>query len=98
MPNNPSSNDIAHNTNAQKISTNNGPIAFCLKLIILPYTFLNACQRASSGSGAVTFIVSLLTGCTNSIYLERRQIEPSLLLRGEPYFRSPLIGEPIFES
>ena len=43
-------------------------------------------------------MVSFDTGCTNSTLCERREILPSALLRGEPYFRSPLIGHPILAN
>ena len=35
------------------------------------------------------------TGCTNRTLLACRQMLPSGLERGEPYFKSPLIGHPI---
>ena len=57
-----------------------------------------AFQIGSVGRGAVSVIFSLLTGCTKSIFLACKWILPFLLLLGNPYFRSPLIGLPMDES
>ena len=54
-----------------------------------------ACHNGSSGSGETTDISSWETGWIKLILWERREIEPSGLLRLAPYFRSPLIGQPI---
>lgn len=42
--------------------------------------------------------VSFDTGCTNSIRLDISEMLPSGLLRGAPYFKSPLIGHPMAAS
>lgn len=55
-------------------------------------------QISVSGNGASQEIGSLETGCTNSTWRESRLILPSGLLRGAPYLRSPLIGQPILAS
>ena len=55
-------------------------------------------QISVSGKGASQEIGSLETGCTNSTWRESRLILPSGLLRGAPYLRSPLIGQPILAS
>ena len=55
----------------------------------------NDCHSESSGSGASTAICSFDTGCVNSTCRDISEMLPSGLLRGAPYFRSPLIGQPI---
>ena len=55
----------------------------------------NDCHSESSGSGASTAICCFDTGCVNSTCLDISEMLPSGLLRGAPYFKSPLIGQPI---
>ena len=50
------------------------------------------------GKSAVTSITSFDTGCTNFTLRECRQILPSRFDRGNPYFKSPLIGHPILAN
>ena len=63
--------------------------------LVKPSSYPNACQRLSSGRGASTQIVSLDTGWTNEIFRESSEMLPSGLLRLAPYFKSPLMGQPI---
>ena len=49
-------------------------------------------------NGAVIDMGSFLTGCINSSFLACKLILASLLLLGKPYFKSPLIGQPILAS
>ena len=58
-------------------------------------SYPNACQRLSSGRGASTQMVSFETGWTNEIFRESSEMLPSGLLRLAPYFKSPLMGQPI---
>ena len=50
--------------------------------------------------GGVEFITIsfLLTGCLNSIFFVVNELKKSLLERLEPYFKSPFIIQPIFDS
>ena len=50
------------------------------------------------GTGASIVIFSFFTGCMREILLACRDIPPSGFERGAPYFRSPFMGEPIFDS
>lgn len=49
----------------------------------------------SGGTGAVTEISFLLTGWMNPICLAINDMPPSLLERGAPYLRSPLMQQPM---
>ena len=62
------------------------------------YKNLNPFHKFPSGTGASSSISSFETGWTNLICRAWRQILPSGLERGEPYFKSPLIGHPIFAN
>lgn len=55
-------------------------------------------QSGSSGTGAMTEIVSFEVGCSNDNFRAWRQMEPSLLDRFAPYFKSPLMMQPISPS
>ena len=55
-------------------------------------------HRLSDGTGATTSISSFETGWTKRTRRACRQILPSGLERGKPYFRSPLMGQPILAS
>ena len=50
------------------------------------------------GNGALIYASSFLTGWMNESIFECRQILPSLLAEGYPYFTSPTIGQPIEAS
>jgi hypothetical protein len=52
-----------------------------------------AFQIGSSKGGAVNDRGSFPTGCKNSMLLACKCILPFLLLRSNPYFKSPLIGQ-----
>ena len=54
------------------------------------------CISGVGGSSRRTFC--LLTGCMNSMECDCSEIPPSGLERLAPYFRSPLIGQPMFAS
>lgn len=58
----------------------------------------NPFHKFPSGRGASSSISSLETGCMNLTLRACRQILPSGLERGEPYFKSPLIGHPILPA
>lgn len=60
--------------------------------------FLKLFHKLSSGNGATTLIIFLDTGCTKDTLRANNDILPSGLLRFAPYFRSPLIGQPIFDN
>ena len=55
-------------------------------------------QRLPSGAGAIKSISSFDTGWMKRILRACRQMLPSGLERGKPYFRSPLMGHPIFAN
>ena len=57
-----------------------------------------ALHSLSSGTPAETSITVFETGCTNSTLRLIRDIDPSGLLRGAPYFKSPFMGHPIAAS
>ena len=57
-----------------------------------------AFQRESAGTGATMLTGCFDTGWMNSALRECRQMPPSGLERGKPYFKSPLIGHPILAS
>ena len=58
----------------------------------------NAQRLSSFGTGAVTTIRSRRTGWMKSTRYEWSEMPPSGFERRAPYFKSPLIGQPIFES
>ena len=51
-----------------------------------------------TGTGAVTTTSVFFTGWMKLTLREWRQIPPSALERGAPYFRSPLMTQPMFAS
>ena len=55
-------------------------------------------HRLSSGIGLTMLIGSFETGCMNSTLRASSDMLPSGLLRRAPYFKSPLIGHPIFAN
>lgn len=55
-------------------------------------------HRFPSGTGAVKSISSFDTGWMKRTLRACRQMLPSGLERGNPYFKSPLIGHPIFAN
>ena len=55
-------------------------------------------QITSSGVGAIMVKASLETGCVKLSFRAWRWIPPSGLLRSKPYFKSPLMGEPIADN
>ena len=57
-----------------------------------------ALHSLSSGTPAETSTTVFETGCTNSTLRLIRDIDPSGLLRGAPYFKSPFMGHPIAAS
>ena len=59
---------------------------------------MNPFHKFPSGRGASSSISSLETGCMNRTLRACRQMLPSGLERGEPYFKSPLIGHPILAN
>ena len=61
-------------------------------------SFWKLCHKLPSGTGASTSISCLDTGWTKRTRRACRQMLPSRLLRGAPYFRSPLIGQPILAN
>ena len=61
-------------------------------------SFWKLCHKLPSGTGASTSISCLDTGWTKRTRRACRQMLPSGLLRGAPYFRSPLIGQPILAN
>ena len=50
------------------------------------------------GTGASMVISSFFTGCTNVMRRAWSDIPPSGFDLGDPYFKSPLIGQPRFDS
>lgn len=58
----------------------------------------NPFHKFPSGRGASSSISSFETGCMNRTLRACRQMLPSGLERGEPYFKSPLIGHPILPA
>ncbi len=61
-----------------------------------PQTSLKYFQTGSDiGAGAVIFMDSPETGCVNCIARAWRWMLPSGLLRLKPYFKSPLMGQPM---
>ena len=58
----------------------------------------NAFHKLSSGTGATIRTFSFETGWINSALRACKLMPPSLLERSKPYFRSPLIGHPIFAN
>ena len=65
-----------------------------LKILTENYCFPKNDQIVSSGGGAITWTGAPPTGWGNMISCECRQIPPSALERGNPYFRSPLMCTP----
>ena len=61
-------------------------------------SFKKKSHRGSVGGLAVTSTGSLLVGCSYESVRACKQIEPSLFERFAPYFKSPLIIEPIVAS
>ena len=59
-----------------------------ISLFYIPNPF----HKFPNGKSAVTSITILDTGCINFTLRECRQILPSGFERGNPYFKSPLIG------
>ena len=66
------------------------------------YSFIpseNTFQSGSfKGGFAVMVIISWLTGCLKVIERACKLIPPPSFERGKPYFRSPLIGQPILAN
>ena len=61
-------------------------------------TFSKYRHKASSGTGAVTSISCFETGCIKDMRLAWSEIPPSGLERRAPYFKSPLMGDPILAN
>ena len=55
-------------------------------------------HKGVSGSGAIIRMGAPETGCVKRIRRACRQMEPSGLERGAPYFKSPLMGQPMAAS
>jgi len=76
---------------------------FCVVITAMPFVkcsenYIHAFQTLSSGGGAVSWSISFFTGCIKESLLACKWILPSLLLRSEPYFKSPLIAHPMAAS
>ena len=70
------------------------PLNFHLSI----FNSISAFQRESAGTGATMLTGCFDTGWINSALRECRLMPPSGLERGKPYFKSPLMGHPIFAN
>ena len=70
---------------------------FCFVITKL-YSVLKQFHKGMDGGGAVIMVDWPETGCAKVTLRAWRQIEPSGFERGEPYFRSPFMGQPMAAS